>query len=223
MIQKIFFIEIIPNGEELSLIIIFVRLIGITFMFSQTTFLLLFFVIITGIRYRYKIINKILDAEVPANSQILMQLASLHLKLFDTISLVMRAFSFPVMISFGYNISGGVFSLYEVFSVLSMPNVTLQQIGFCITITVWLPNAVLSCLIEVSCCEAAADEGNKTMKILRNILNKEEDENVRKKLELFLLQTYHTKPVLSCGLFEFNWKILGIVRLLLGLFANDVH
>jgi hypothetical protein len=26
------------------------------------------------------------------------------------------------------------------------------------------------------------------------------------------LQVFHSRPVFSCGLFEFNWKILGIVR-----------
>jgi hypothetical protein len=210
--QKIFCIKIVTNEEDISLVMIFVRAVDVTLMLSQTMFLLLFLVIINGIRYRYQIINKLLEFEMPTKNQILIQLASLYLNLFDLITLVMKVFSFPIMFSIGYNISGGVFSLYEVFSVLSRPNVTRQQIGFCMIVTAWLPNAVLSCLIEASCCVAAADEGMKTMKILKHVLNREDDEKVKRKLKLFLLQVFHSRPVFSCGLFEFNWKILGIVR-----------
>ncbi|XP_070496587.1 uncharacterized protein [Chironomus tepperi] len=198
----------IETAMEITIMSRVVQIIDFSLMFSQSMFFIIFLIIIAGIYIRYKVINKILETEHHTTN--MTQLAAIHLKLFDTVTLVMHVFSFPIMLSFGYKISGGVFSIYEMLSIATRPNVTSQQIGFCMWISAWLPDAILASIIEVACCMAAANEGRRTIGILRRILCQEDDEKVRKRLKLFLLQICHSKPVFGCGLFEFNWQLLGI-------------
>ena len=142
----------------------------------------------------------------------LKNLSKLHLRVHNMIYLTNHIFVTPFMISFGFYISAGVFSLYELFSIFSVKNVTLQQIGFCFVVSSWWPNSVFIMILQIACCMTTVSEGNRTSKILRNILCKEKNEKIRKQLQIFLQQVSHSKPVFSCGLFEFNWETLGIVR-----------
>lgn len=217
--------EIDVGGFENNILVLFVQIFCTIYMFAHAVATTQFLLTVIGIRFRYKKINlileskliskmkrnKILSPNVNESSKMLRTLSNLHLKLFETISLTNRIYSFPVMVAFGFYISSGVFSLYELFSVFSDPNVTKQQIGFCLIINAWLPNAVLYTIVEIACCMAAADEGKGTTKILRSILCKEKDEKIRIKLRTFLLQLSHSTPVIGCGLFEFHWECLGIV------------
>lgn len=191
--------------------------------YAMLVFIALYLLIVLGVRDRYRKINQILShaskkiiySENLTNDfqDSLKSLSKLHLQAHQIISLTNKIFATPIMISFGFYTSSGVFSLYELFSIYSVPNVTQQQIGFCLVVSSWWPNSVFIMFIEVWCCVATASEGNKTSKILRNILCKEKNEKVQKYLKIFLMQISHSRPIFSCGLFEFCWELLGIVRL----------
>lgn len=205
-------------------------LFGFSCLYSHLIFVSFYILTLLCLRYRYKKINDILETEFSAELinfkdtsrkspefnrekilKLLKNLSKLHLNAHQTISSINQIFSIPIMISFGFNVSSSVFSLYELISVLIIPNATIQQIGFCLMVNSWLPNALLTTILEVSSCMFTANEGNRTAKILRTFLCKEEDEKIRKKLHLFLLQIVHSRPSFSCGLFVFDWKSLGVV------------
>jgi len=205
-------------------------LFGFSCLYSHLIFVSLYILTILCLRYRYKKINDIFENEFAADLinfkdssrksqefnqekilKLLKNLSKLHLNAQQIILSINQIFSIPIMISFGFNVSSGVFSLYELISVLIIPHATIQQIGFCLMVNSWLPNAFLTSILEVSSCMFTVNEGNRTAKILRTFLCKEKDEKIRKKLQIFLLQIVHSRPVFSCGLFVFDWKSLGVV------------
>jgi hypothetical protein len=187
--------------------------------YAQIVFITLYLLIVLGICERYKKINQILCQSFHLENlkndiqKTLNCLSQLHLRAFQIVSLTNKIFATPIMVSFGFYTSSGVFSLYELFSIYSVPNVTLQQIGFCFIVSSWFPNAVCIMILEIWCCSVTVSEGNRTSKILRNKLCNEKDENVQKHLKMFLMQISHSRPVFSCGLFEFCWELLGIVSM----------
>lgn len=193
-------------------------------------FAALFILLILGIYYRYRKINEIIENEVFPDlnyvgnlqhqslpqvkvSKLLKTLSNLHLIVHETISTINQIFAIPIVISIGFSVGAGVFSIYELLSVFSAPNATIQQIGFCLMVNSWLPNAFLTSILEISCCMLAVNEGKRTNKILKTLICNENDEKIRNRLRLFLLQICHSKPSFSCGLFEFHWKSLGVVRI----------
>ncbi|KAL7015126.1 hypothetical protein ACKWTF_016291 [Chironomus riparius] len=203
----------------------FITLFTLSCSFAQLVFITLYLLTVLGIRNRYEKINQLLNQNVKISDILksknqdslikyrdtLRKLSILHLRAHQMVSLINQIFSTPIMVSFGFYTSSGVFSLYELFSIYSLPNVTPQQIGFGFIVSSWWPNAVCVMIMEIWCCMAAVNQGNRTTKILRHILCKEKDGKIRKRLQLFLQQVTHSRPAFSCGLFEFHWESLGIV------------
>ena len=187
----------------------FISTFTLSCSYAQLVFIALYLLVVLSICKRYKIINQILNQNQA--SETLKILSKLHLIIYRLISLTNRIFSTTIMISFGFNMSAGVFSLYELFSIYSVPNVTRQQIGFCFVVSSWWPSSVCCMIAEIWCCTAAIDEEQKTSKILKRILCKEKDEKNQNLLKTFLMQISHSRVAFSCGLFEFNWELLGIV------------
>lgn len=187
-------------------------------LYAQMIYTALFILSILAIWYRYKKLNELLNAQLPISAgETIKILSKLHLSTSSAITSINKIFSIPIMISFGFNISSGVFSLYELISVLSIADATIQQIGFCFMVNSWLPCALISTVIEVVCCMTAVSEGKRTAKHLWIKLSIEDDEMIRKKLKLFLLQIRHSGNRFSCGLFEFHWRSLGVVSMIVYL------
>lgn len=193
----------------------FSNLINFSLGYSQQVFVILFLVLSAAIYERYKNINKILEVEILENihKDNLKALSVLHQDIHELIHVVNKIFSVPLMVLLAYTISAAVFSLYELISVLLTPNVTMQQIGFCLCLNTWLPDWILFTVMLVYFPELAAKEGMRTLSVLRNILSDENcDKNSEKWTRMFIMQIGHSKLRFSCGLFAFEWELLGVVR-----------
>lgn len=189
--------------------------------FSQQAYMILFYTIVYGIRENYKRINSILEVEIlqkidknqkSSYIKVLKSLSNLHLDVYHINQLSNQIFSIPIMFVFGYNILASVFSLYEILSVISTPNVNFEQIGICMVVNAWLPSAIVASVLTIFACMLAVVEGYDAINILSNILSKEADKKLRNKLRLIILQIQHSRPNFSCGLFVFDWEYLGMVK-----------
>ena len=212
-----------------NFLMIFCQTFGVLYYYANFIYVGLFLFIVFEVRVRFKKINKILELEnifdikysmqqvknfKPNTSKYIEHLrntSQLHLDVNKTISLINQIFSIPIMIQSGFCIISAVISLYELFSIFSIPNVSIQQIGFCLIVNAWLPNALIAIILEITSCMLAINERNKMKRILRNILCKENEEKVQKRLRIFQQQIIHSDASFSCGLFEFHWSFLGTV------------
>ncbi|KAL7015124.1 hypothetical protein ACKWTF_016289 [Chironomus riparius] len=224
--------KIDTNAFNGNYLMIFCQTFGVFYYYSNFVFIGLFLFIISEVRVRFTKINEILELQNIfdikfSNQQVtlykpnfnntskyiqhLKHTSQLHLDVNSTISLINQIFSIPIMIQTGFCITSGVISLYELFSIFSIPNVTMQQIGFCLIVNAWLPNSLISIILEITSCMLAISERNKMKKILRNFLSKENDEKVQRRLRIFQQQIIHSDASFNCGLFEFHWSFLGTV------------
>jgi len=220
------FFNIDSSAFEGNYSMIFCQTFTILYFYSNFIYHAMFFAIVLEICLRYKKINEILENEevwyVQRNKiqifpkvnsiRYLKEISQLYLHVNNTTTLVNQIFSLPIMIAIGFYISTGVLSLYELFSIFSIPNVTIQQIGFCIIVNAWLPNSLIGIILEVTFCMLTVKEGKRTNIILRNFQCNESDEKIKKRLKVFQQQIFHSRPSFSCGLFEFQWSFLGTVR-----------
>ncbi|KAL7015122.1 hypothetical protein ACKWTF_016287 [Chironomus riparius] len=209
-------------------LLMFSQTFTILYFYSNFVYHALFFTMVLETRVRYKKINEILeDYEAwqvkyatkrikiqifPSdNIKFLKEVSKLHLSVNSTTKLINIIFSFPIMIGIGFCVASGVLSFYEIFSIFSIPNVTMQQIGFCLIINAWLPNTIISIFMVTTCCMITISERDRTVDILENLLCNETDGKVMKKLRIFQQQIIHSKVSFSCGLFELQWNFLGTV------------
>lgn len=185
---------------------------------SQQAYLVLFYSIVFGIQDNFMRLNKILNHKIlkkkqnSENLNDMKYLAQLYLEIYHVTQLTNQIFSVPIMFMFGYNTLSAVFSLYELLSVIFIADINLQHIGICVVINSWLPSAIIASILIIKGCMMAESKANETKNILRKVLCTESAKKRKKMLRIFIMQVRHLKPTFSCGLFVFNWDLLGMVK-----------
>jgi hypothetical protein len=61
-------------------------------------------------------------------------------------------------------------------------------------------------------CDLLNGEAKKSMEISNKILSRNFENYKEKRIKILFLQMRHAKIKFSCELFEFNWKLLAMVR-----------
>jgi hypothetical protein len=122
-----------------------------------------------------------------------------------------EVFSFHIAIYTGYNLINQLLTLF-IFYLATLKN---EETLYTQTLVLFMWDFVtvsLTILSIVSCC-LVNNETEKCEKILHEKLLSESNPKRRKKLKIFFLQFQQTRAKFSCGLFEFDWKVLAMVRL----------
>jgi hypothetical protein len=198
---------------------------GFMFMiFSITTFMAFYVVVVMAVRFWYSVLNdllmmKFLDknderfaidviSAVPP-SKYLNTISSLHLKMTEIIAAINRIFTLPIIFFLTIQITNCTFGLYETYATVIKPTVTNEQLGYTLQSIVANVHLVLYLILVISACTTAMTEKNRTKEILHKI---EKQKEVKRKVESFKLQLEHMRMNFSCGMFDFDWQLLYVVR-----------
>jgi hypothetical protein len=137
---------------------------------------------------------------------------SQQILIFNLIKIFNETFSFYVAIYTVYNLLNQLLTLFTIYLVITNHDEILYE--FALIIFMWdLVTVSVMILAIVSCC-LVNNETKKCEKILQEKLLSEKNPKTRKKIKIFTLQFQHTSAKFSCGLFEFDLRLLTMVNTL---------
>lgn len=185
-------------------------------IWSQFLYIVLFVLITLGIKITCRNVNKIAHRKLMEvtgrDFTVIKFLSTVNLKTFNLIKLTSQIFLVPVTLHVTSNVIGAIFSLYQLFSLLTKSNATTDQFMFSLLMNTWLPGSAFVIFVLVHCCTSTVKESEGVEKSLRDVLSKNLNDKLRKRLRIFMAQIHHSRTGFSCGLFEFDWKVIGMVR-----------
>lgn len=172
-------------------------------------------IVALSIQLRFGIISEMLQSafNLPFSKKsrrTIITMSILHIKLCDTITTFNQTFSFPMAMLLGVNMMASSFGLFELYDAIMEDRVDALQIGFCLGMTFINFHYFVLNLVLIFCCDRTIKKGKSIELVLHNTVY--EKGNNSKRIRLFMQQISHYMPDISCGLFNFNWKIIHSVN-----------
>lgn len=177
-------------------------------------FLIFISAVCCGIKQRFDLINRIFKNS--SSSVIDMKaLASLHIQLYDIITIINQIFSFPVMVFAGMQLFGVIASLFECYDVINTQR-DLHQMGFCVSFLISQFYFSSFIFLVIYNSSNASKYGGKSAGIFLDKFNHQlRVKKQTKCLKVFIYQFEHYQVIFSCGMFHFDWKMLFSVSFIL--------
>jgi 7tm Chemosensory receptor len=166
-------------------------------MLIVITYVSFFCIIVLGVYIRFRKINTILHESIHRNFKII---ARLYRHLCEIIENVNQLFSTMILAAFGASIMSTVLTFYELYELLSDPNIPMQQIGVCISMHTWIIDGLIIMMSITIVCSVTTKEAERTFDILEGCRG-------NRSIQLFIQQLHHEDVNFSCGLFNFDWSI----------------
>jgi hypothetical protein len=192
------------------------NLVGATMLFiSILIFLGSFFVIISGVNLRLKLINQVLVFRISSpvvEKRFLLSMSSLHMQLGEIVAILSKVFAFPVVLYIGVNLLSTAFLFYDFYALFKLPDDDHHQLVYCIIATVLSFQFFAYTFGVIFCCDALKSEGRTSVGILQRKLVESRDLRVKKRLLGFLQQHEHLEVKISCGMFDIDWRVMFMVR-----------
>lgn len=168
-------------------------------------------VILTSIRTRLKIVNKILLKKLSAEK--LRRVAVIHMKLSQLASAMGNTFSFQVAAGMCFEALHVTFGFFEIFSGIKedFRGFKLQYSIFAIVENLCLTSYIF---IFTGISSFTVKSGWNSMRIIHEEVFRElrdGNEKEMRRIQMFLMQLQHYNVKLSCGFYDFNWKAVMIV------------
>ena len=187
---------------------------NIIFIATQFCFLLFIMVQILLLSCGLLVIkgmNKILKSylntsqEVIQGSDIFRNASKVYMKLCDVYNQIIKIFIFANVFATGGFVYFIIFNTYTVFISLNNPNDTLYCY-FALANALWGIMYAPCIMFVMAASSQILTECQKSAGIVHQLAAKADDDRTLKQCKNFVLLTDHYKPVVSCGLFEINWK-----------------
>lgn len=177
---------------------------------SIKLYLTLFCAICFGIRQRFLILNRILlnSETFPSHH------ASLYIEICKIITIINEIYAFSISVYIGTQLLGLTRSLHEIYYIFAAER-NSSQIAQTLNSVIFQFSFTLHSFVIIACCCLADREGRKTIRIFLNKFHQQMTAGMLEgKMAMNILQFNHLKSTISCGLFDFNWKILFVVSLI---------
>lgn len=135
-------------------------------------------------------------------------LSTLQLQLFDIISRINQIISLSIAIFILYVLIGSVFALYEGY--FALVNLNKPDGKFSLAVGTISSNVYFSINIFniVKLCSLVKRESQILKEIAKERIYKVKDKNILERLKIFVLQMKHSELKFSCGMCDFDWKII---------------
>lgn len=140
----------------------------------------------------------------------LSQLFLLNLKLVEIIKNFNAFFLFSISIFNGSALTGIITNLFTLY--LNLTGKDENPLYYLETSFAWNISIQLLNLFVIFACCKVNNEIKRSQLISYDGIVEIKNKKVRKKFEIFILQLKHTKVKFSCGLYEFDWEIIAMVR-----------
>lgn len=143
-------------------------------------------------------------------SQTFNSLSVIQLKVIDLISKINKIFSFSMIIFMFFNLVGMTFTLYEDYVVLT--KWSNAKYSYAVGANFTNGFYFIKAFFIIMNCSLLKREGREMVENMQENVFKIESKNFTNKLRIFVMQLKHCEMKLSCGLCDFDWKIIYGVR-----------
>lgn len=176
-------------------------------VFTQRSYAVLNISLLAAAKNRLSLINKEIEHK-SCSFEKFKELLNVHSKFCDVANLLNQCVSFNLMMSvinFVFHCTMQMFSLYK----LASNDSSMESKIYCLTACIYFPPELFFMMSTVINSSLLKMEAKRTMTLVhsKNSLSAGNPE-ILKLLHLTALQIEHNKPVISCGLFIVDWKIL---------------
>jgi hypothetical protein len=207
-LQKYFLSGLFSQNLAVAMFLTVIRLISFMGAFSQSLHLFIICLILFEIRKRFKNLKISLNFK-SSNIKIV---SKSFAQLCDLIEIFNRIFIMPILIFITQLIIGTTFTLFDIFSTISSANMLSENINYSILTLQWWLLMNIQIIFFICCCGLTLTEAKNFRKNLYKNLRVVKSLKERKKFEILILQVKHNEIKFSCGIFEFKWETIQMVR-----------
>lgn len=136
---------------------------------------------------------------------------NIHEKVLDVVDMLNRNLAFQTMFSVAWVF---IYSLFTTFTFYKA--FILQQKDFfliAISGLMWCFYLNMFIVFLICFCSLTRNESQKTLVLLKSIINKTQKVEVLNVLKSFSFQVARRDVLITCGLFDFNWNLVFMVNL----------
>lgn len=174
-------------------------------------------VIMNGISSRLKMLNENLQKNLKNDfkvDQFLTSFATIYSNLRKAIDILNAIFSIPFAIFISTNLLLVSFLVYDYYALFAIKRNQFMQLYFCLFSTVLKVYMFSMIFVTIYCCMTVKNQETESKRILLRALSRKSVKKQSIKVWNLIHQIELSGLNLSCGMFEFDWKILFTVRLL---------
>lgn len=206
--EKIVGVNLDSIGPVMDIKIII--LILFTSYFSISCFLNVFCYNLICFRRRFELIcDAILKSK---NSASISAISKLNLRLNESLMTFNDIFPLPLEFFITFSISSLAFSFYEIYFAIVIKAENKHQLGMCIIANSWNFFMGLTVLAIFNCCTSLKNINERIFRSLIEKFQEIRNENMRKRIFVFLMQINHVRPEVYNGYYVITWKLLLQVR-----------
>lgn len=168
-------------------------------------------VIMTGISSRLKLLNQKLQENLKNDfrvDQFLTSFATIFSNLRKAIDILNGIFSVPFAIFISTNLLLVSFLVYDYYALFVIQSNQFMQLYFCLFSTVLKAYMFSLIFVTIYCCMTVKNQEIETKKILLRNLIQKPGKRQNFKIWNLIHQVELSGLNLSCGMFEFDWKIV---------------
>lgn len=185
--------------------------IGITTYLTLASFITFFCFIVIGFRMRFELICRaILNSK---NQAAVTEISKLYLQLYESMLKFNKIFPISLELFINFCVFALAFSFYEVYFAIINRAENQQQLGVCVLSNLW--NFYLGSTIFAifSCCASFQRINSSILITLTSQYHLIDDNNTRRRISMFLMQTEHLQPQVLNGVYVLDWKLFIQVRI----------
>jgi hypothetical protein len=181
-----------------------------TSIINASGYAMLICVIVQSVRVRFAKINESLRRK--NNKMAVRTIVKMHLKLCEIVDLINDIFMLPLAIFLASNLTGLTISSFQLYERIISEHIDIDKVSSLVLTSSWNTYMYIVIMTVVVGCSKAAIEGEKCGNVLHQVLQDEVDGGEIKILRSFGQLISHKRPIFMCGLFEFNFGLISMVR-----------
>ncbi|GAB0089704.1 hypothetical protein DMENIID0001_042920 [Sergentomyia squamirostris] len=197
--------------------------------FAFTLYISHFIMILTKIRMRFCMINKcfksnfatndlhkLVSSSSPGSRQIIETLTKLHDCLNDSVGMANGYFALPMLITLSCVFANIVVTVFTVYKMLVKDH-TYEDFWSGIVYGIDCGFYVFFLVVVVAISSDLTYQGKYTAVLVHKAISRNEDASIAEKLKSWSLQLLHRQPIVTCGLFSYDWTLFYSVTIALAL------
>lgn len=149
-------------------------------------------------------------------------LALVQIRIFEAINAFNKCNLFLLAPFLATNAIGSTFALYEVYDLVMFGNIKIEVIAFTLMMISGTLCVFMLILMMLYFINSTMSRFKKFEKSLHADVFENRPHYHKKRVQVILMQLSHTEAKFSCGMFEFDWKIITTVRIKMKWFRSKI-
>jgi 7tm Chemosensory receptor len=167
------------------------------------------YIAILGLSSRIEALNGVLKMKLSIDQ--LNTFSTILIKIHQVFETFNKLFGLSILIIILASLCDVIFALFEVYILITITNVGYIQYAYSVMSNIGSLHFLIHMVILIKCCSNAKKSVEKLNENFKISENCEKNAKILKRRRILAQELVHMKPVLSCGLFEFNWELMLMV------------